>query len=73
MLPYSCNPENNRGKIWWDEKNPKMREKWRTQEEYDKFKENGGTRLEYVEYSKSIKKLQKKNCDFFNRNHIFLF
>ena len=50
-----------------------MREKWRTQEEYDKFKENGGTRLEYVEYSKSIKKLQKKNCDFFNRNHIFLF
>lgn len=73
MLPYSCNPENNRGKIWWDEKNPEMREKWRTQEEYDKFKENGGTRLEYVEYSKSIKKLQKKNCDFFNRNHIFLF
>ena len=37
-----------------------MREKWRTQEEYDKFKENGGTFLEYVEYRKSIKKLQKK-------------
>ena len=37
-----------------------MREKWRTQEEYDKFKENGGTWLEYEEYSKSIKKLQKK-------------
>ena len=45
MLPYSYNPENNRGKIWWDEKNPEMREKWGTQEDYDKFKENGGTWL----------------------------
>lgn len=64
MLPYNYNPENNRGKIQWDEKNPEMREKWETQEKYDKFKENGGTWLEYVEYNKSIKKLQK-NCDFF--------
>lgn len=60
MLPYSYNPESNRCKIWWDEKNPEMREKWETQEKYDKFKENGGTFLEYVEYRKSIKKLQKK-------------
>ena len=60
MLPYSYNPENNRGKIWWDEKNPEMREKWGTQEDYYKFKENSCTWLEYVEYRKSIKKLQKK-------------
>lgn len=60
MLPHCYNPENNRGKIWWNEKDLKMREKWGTQEEYDKFKENGGTWLEYVEYRKSIKKLQKK-------------
>lgn len=37
-----------------------MREKWGTQEEYDKFKANGGSWLEYVEYRKNIKKLQKK-------------
>lgn len=60
MLPYCYNPENNRGKIWWDENNPIMKEKWGTQEEYDKFKENGGTWLGYLEYRKSIKKLQKK-------------
>ena len=59
MLPYSYNPENNRGKIWWDEKNHEMREKWGTQEEYDKFKENGNL-VKILEYRKSIKKLQKK-------------
>lgn len=50
-----------------------MREKWRTQEEYDKFKENGGTRLEYVEYSKSIKKLQKKIVIFLIEITFFFF
>ena len=60
MLPYKYNPENYGGKVWWNEENPEMREKWGTQEDYDKFKANGGTWLEYVEYRKSIKKLQKK-------------
>ena len=47
MLPYVYDPENFEGKIWWNENNPKMREIWGTQEDYDNFKMNGGTWLEY--------------------------
>ena len=60
MLPYKYDPENYGGKVWWNEENPEMREKWGTHEEYDKFKANGGSWVEYVEYRKNIKKLQKK-------------
>lgn len=28
MLPYKYNPENYGGKVWWNEENPEMREKW---------------------------------------------
>ena len=35
MLPFKYNPENYGGKIWWNDKNPEMREIWGTQEDYD--------------------------------------
>ncbi len=38
MLPFKYNPENYGGKIWWNDKNPEMREIWGTQEDYDNFK-----------------------------------
>ena len=47
MLPYGYNPENYGGKVWWNDKNPEMREIWGTQEEYDNFKKNGGTWEQY--------------------------
>ena len=49
MLPLGYDPENYGGKVWWNDKNPKMREIWGTQEEYDNFKKNGGTWEQYVQ------------------------
>ena len=49
MLPYGYNPEDYEGKIWWNDRNPKMREIWGTQEDYDNFKKNGGTWEQYIQ------------------------
>ncbi len=64
MLPFGYNPENYGGKIWWNDKNPKMREIWGTQEDYDNFKKNGGTWQQYEQIARNriaSKKTQASN------------
>lgn len=53
MLLNCYDPENNQGKIWWNEDNPGMKAIWGTQEDYDNFKKKG-------EHGRNILKFVKK-------------
>ena len=68
MLPFGYNPENYGGKVWWNDKNPKMREIWGTQEDYDNFKKNGGTWEQYEQIVKN--KLASKEIQPSNNSNI---
>lgn len=54
MLPEGYNPKNYDNKIWWNENNEEMKEKWGSQEEYDLHIKNGGTWEDYVQIRKEI-------------------
>ena len=71
MLPFKYNPENYGGKIWWNDKNPEMREIWGTQEDYDIFIKNGGTweQYEHIVRNKMINKEKKLNNTSSIENH----
>ena len=71
MLPFKYNPENYGGKIWWNDKNPEMREIWGTQEDYDIFIKNGGTweQYEQIVRNKMINKEKKLNNTSSIENH----
>lgn len=62
MLPLGYNPENYGGKVWWNDKNPEMREIWGTQEEYDNFKKNGGTWEQYEQIVRN--RIAKRKSEF---------
>lgn len=71
MIQFKYNPENYGGKIWWNDKNPEMREIWGTQEDYDNFKKNGGTweQYEQIVRNKMINKEKKLNNTSSIENH----
>lgn len=71
MLSFKYNPENYGGKIWWNDKNPEMREIWGTQEDYDIFIKNGGTweQYEQIVRNKMINKEKKLNNTSSIENH----
>lgn len=71
MLPFKYDPENYGGKIWWNDKNPEMREIWGTQEDYDNFKKNGGTweQYEQIVQNKMINKDNKLNDTLSTENY----
>ena len=62
MLPLGYNPENYGGKVWWNDKDPEMREIWGTQEEYDNFKKNGGTWEQYEQIVRN--RIAKRKSEF---------
>ncbi len=61
MLPFGYDPKNYGGKIWWNENNPEMKDRWGTQEDYDSFIAQGGTWQEYVELIQSKIKENENN------------
>ena len=71
MIQFKYNPENYGGKIWWNDKNPEMREIWGTQEDYDIFIKNGGTweQYEQIVRNKMINKEKKLNNTSSIENH----